>query len=723
MYNKSPQDLQSSFLGPLTQIWLGRIQAAIDAKKTFQAVADQCRDFYFGTAGFMWEAGHNERYFHGKLPKPTFQINSNKAFEFVSLIAPSLFWKYPNRQVKSVRNNLELTPELFGDPNNQWVMKAFQEEQVKEMEQHLQLLHANKRYETYLNWSQAEYPGGGLITHSQTSIVDALLTGMGCLWPGVYNRSGSVYTKSEYSSVDNLFIDADCHDPLWETAGYVMRRHVQPIWQVERIFDYPRGYLEGKGNYNSNEHRVEDSVSRTFDMIEWYEIWSKVGLGKRANNANHELLNHIDDQYGDNVYLCVAKNLEHPLNLHSKNFFEESAEQIGTRLKWHTPNFGVVNELADDGRWPVQPLIFNTVPNSPWPLAPLAPALGELIAINVLTSTYVDMSWENRKVIISCLQSAEEEVANALKSQESHVFVKINDSMSKSINEAVSIFQRPNTTTDILQALAMLNTNFDKRVGLSPSMYGMQDTQVRVAADVRQKSAAAGLRPAKMSDDVARWMTENATVELFLAHQYVEGQSVAHILGQYHSMLWDKWRSEVPISQVMLESKTSINSSEMRRPDKETDTANIQSLLQWYLPIAHQFGQETTNTEPLNNFMKLLGEATDMDTEELALPTWGPPPPDPEQAQMQKESQMAALQKLQSEAAKNQASAGQAEAAATKTYIDSVLSPMQEKETVQLQDLRHTEEDHLLKLAHMEQEHEVKIKAAKSAAARPSPRP
>lgn len=712
MYNKTPTDLQSSFLGPLTQIWLGRIESAKNSKKTFQAVADQCRDFYFGTAGFMWERTHNEKYFHGKLPKPTFQINSNKAFEYVSLIGPSLFWKYPNRKVETQKKDVELTPDQFGDPNNEMVMRRFQEEKLKEMEKQLECLHSNKRLETYLNWSQGEYPGGALLSHAQNAIVDALLTGMGCLWPGVYSRAGSVYTKSEYNSVDNLFIDPDCHDPLWETAGYIIRRHVQPIWQVERIFDYPRGYLEGKGNVNSNEHRVSDPVARTFDLIEWYEIWSKVGLGKRSTNASHELLNHMDEQYGDNVYLCVAKNVEHPLNLHPTHFFEESTEQIGNRIKWHTPNFGAINEVGQDGRWPVVPLIFNTVPNSPWPLAPLGPALGELIAINVLTSTYVDMSWENRKVIVAVLKSAEEEVANALKSQDSHVFVKINDTMSKSIKEAVSVFERGNANTDILQALQMLNANFDKRVGLSPSMYGMQDTQVRVAADVRQKSAAAGVRPAKMSDDVAKWMTDNATIEMYLAHQHVEGRSLVHILGEFHAAQWDKWRATVPLEQLMLESKTRVDSSEMRRPDKETDTANIQSLQQWWLPIVHQFAVQTQDTDPINNLLALIGEAIDMDTSELSLPAWAPPPPSPEQQQMQQQQMAAELEKLQSESAKNQATAGATEVEAQKVLIDSVISPMQQKETEQLQDLRHAEENHLLKLAHMEQEHYVKMKGA-----------
>ncbi len=716
----TPAKLQSEFLAPLTKVWEGRIGSAIKAKERFQEIADQCRDFYYGTAGYMWSDRSNDKYFKGKLPKPVFQINRNKAFEYVSLIGPTLFWKYPNRKVMSQKRSVTLQPELFGDPQNPYVQQMFQQESLKEMQQQLHTLHANKRMETYLNWSQREYPGGALMEHARSAIVDALLTGMGCLWPGVYKRNGATYTKSEYSSVDNLFIDADCHDPLWETAGYIVRRHVQPIWLVERMFGYDRGYLASKGNYRSAEQSARDGVTgvtQTFDMIEWYECWSKVGLGPRSTNLSHHLLNHFDDTYGDNVYLCIAKGLEHPLNLHPEMFFRESSADIGERIKWHTPNFGVVNEVWKDGKWPVTPLWFHNVPNSPWPLAPMSPALGELIALNVLTSTMVDIAWENRKTIIACLRSAEDQVKEALKKEDSHVFVRINDNMHKSINEAISVFNRPNGNNQILEAIAMLDQDFNRRVGLSEVQYGESSKQVRVAADIRQRSEAVSVRPMKMADDVAEWLSDNATVEMFLAFDHVRGPDIAHIMGDYQAMLWDKYNNSMTLEAFMLEAKTQVISSEIRRPDKERDTANIQSMQQWWLPIAHQYAQTTTRTEPINAMLDLAGEAIDMDVQSLHLPAWTPPPPTPEQQQLQQAAQQAEVEKIQADAQKSAAAAQKSQADAAMVVQEHIMPAQILGEAEHAQGLRHTEENHLLELAHTEQKFQLDQKIAKKAAA------
>jgi len=700
MYN-SPAQLASQFLGPLTKVWIERIESTVTSKKRFREIADQCREFYHGSAGFMWSDTHNQKYFKGRLPKPKFQINLNKAFEYVSLIGPSLFWKYPHRKVVGQKSDVALRVEMFGDPQNPYVQQAFEAEVAKEQQQKVQADTANDRLATYLNWSQREYPGGGLMENARTAIVDALLTGAGCLWPGTYNRNGSTYTTCEYDSIDNLFVDADCHDPLWETAGYVIRRHVQPVWQVERMFGFKKGYLAGKGNWKSTEQKSRekiDGVKQTQDMLEWYEVWSKVGTGPRSNNLSHDMLNHMDEMYGDNIYLCICKGLEHPLNMHSEAMFHETPEEIGNRLKWRCPNFGPINEVWKDGRWPVEVLSFYPIPNSPWPLAPLSPGLGELIAMNVLTSTYVDIVWENRKQIIAYLKSAEASVKEAISSDESFVSVGLNDSMHKSISEAVQILDRPGGNNNILDALHMLDANFNRRVGLNELLYGESRTQVRVAADIRERSAMSSVRPNKMADDVADWMSNIATVEMFLAAQHVQGSSLVHLLGEYQAMQWDMWRQSTPLEQLMLESRTQVTSSEIRRPNKERDTANIQSLQQWYLPLAQSYAMATTDTTPLNAILSLVGESIEMDTDDLQMESWQPPPPDEQQQQLQQISQQTELQKTQSEVERNKSAAMQAQANAAKIMQESVIAPQVMGEMVHEQELRHSEENHILDL-------------------------
>ena len=432
---KSPAQLQGEFYGPLTRIWIERIRAAQTAKKRFNAIAKTCNDFYESQAGFMWK---EKEYFNGDLPKPKFAFTIAKAFEFVSIFGPHLYWQYADRKVFSQRQ-LKLTPEIFGDPNDPQVQQAAAQIMMAEAREEALTSFANQMMSHVLNWTQREQPGG-LIVHGQHAINEALIKGMGLLWSETYSAPGSdaVYTKNTYDTVDNLLIDADCKDPLWESAGYIMRRHVEPIWQVERRFGLPRGLLESKGTEMSSELKArqdanqatKDKKNDSFDCMEWYEIWSKVGVGPRSTKLNHHMIDMFDDQVGDYAYLCVAPNVEFPLNAPPEKYFGENpatSEDVKEMFKWRCANFGDEFPCWKDDRWPVAPLSFNPILGSPWPLAPLAPGLGELIALNVLTSSYVDSAWNNRQQILAYVGSAAGELEEVLSSDASFVKLKLNE--------------------------------------------------------------------------------------------------------------------------------------------------------------------------------------------------------------------------------------------------------------------------------------------------------
>lgn len=714
-------DLKNNVYGPLCQIWEQRIQASRQARERFDLIRNQCMQFYDSTAGFMWEDDFNQKHFGGNLAKPKFCITLNKAFEFVSIYGPSLFWRYPARKVFSQRT-FQLTPELIGD------MELFQQLQQQDMLEQSAQESRNNMMESYLNWSQREQPQG-LQSHAVMAITDALLSGRGCLWPETYEFDGSEtpYTKLQYDSVANLFIDADCRDPHLETAGYIMRRHVNATWAVERMFELPKGSLSQYSTKNSFESQVRSrareengkadasGVNKNFDCIEWYEIWSKVGVGPRMNGAESHVVDHFDRVIGDYAYLCIAPGVPFPLNTPADQFYGDDAyseEEVRARMSWRAGNLGQSFPIWKDNSWPVALLDFNPVPGSPYPMAPLGPGIGELMALNILMSAYVDQAWENRKTILAYYESSAEELTAALNKDSSYITVPMNDSMQKSIGDMMQILQRPEMNQDLLMAINVVSEMFDRRVGLNELMYGNQgSTQIRVAADIRERSARSMVRPDKMGNDVAKWMSDASRLEMFLAIMHVDGSSLRHLLGEIGSQIWNDMFEIQDLNDVLREMSATVEASEIRRPSKETETANIQSLQQYLLPVLQLFAQETGNTEPFNGFLEKIGEAMEMDTSQFAIPEWRPET-DPEQAQLQQMAQQLELQKAEAEVSDKQAAAGQKQAQAQKLLFDTAVAAQESgvndgdiRELEHEQKLRHNEEEHSLSMMQSQDTH------------------
>ena len=730
MYN-NPLDLTSQFYKPLVDIWTQRLAAARTAKLRFDKIAKQCTEFYEAGAGFMWERQFNSDYFNGRLPSPKFRITVAKFYEYVSIYGPHLFWQYPKRKVLSQRA-LKLKPEYFGNPEDPTVQQVFQQVYQQDAIEQSMAEFSNAMMGNYLDWSQREQPGG-LAMHGNLCVTEMLIKGMGTLWPTVYSFPGTEqkFTALRYKSVNHFFVDPDCNDPLLETAGYIALRHVTPIWQLEQKFSLPAGTLAGKGNVTSMEqlarnnannpsaNRDSSPVRNTHDRIEWWEIWSKCGVGPRNSQFSHNMIDEFDEVLGDYAYLCIAPGVPFPLNAPPDKYFGENAatpEDIQTFFEWRFCDYGPAFPAWKDGRWPVALLSPNKLANSPWPLAPGAPGLGELIALNILTSAYVDQSWNNRKQLIGYLKSALGDVKAALDSENTTELVPINESVHKSISDVIQYLQAPRQNTDILQAIEMLAANFDKRVGLSELQYGMSSTQIRVASDVRTRTDNANIRPEKMSKDVAAWMSEASQLEMFAALMYVDGISLTHLLGGYGASQWDALLKSMPIEQAMREMKATIEASDIRRPNHERDTANVQSLMQYLMPTAQMYAQETGKTGPLRDFLGLISEAQEMPTlGKVAdgFDEWRPPV-DEQTAQMQQAQMQAELENVQSDSAQKQAAAqkAKAEAAAKIAEIssgDGSGEGQGENPEDKMREVMMKEVEFRQSLAHKQQDHQQKL--------------
>lgn len=665
----------NSTLKGICTFWERAVEQCRESRKPFMSIAKQCWHFYAGSTRFMWEDKFRHEYIGEGFDKGKFQVTLNKAFEFVTLYGPNLFWQYPQRRITPLRP-IEFGPEVLGDPQDPNIQQFFAQVQAENSQEWAVRTLTSEMMERWLNYTPTEQTGT-LAYQGQMAVIEALIKGRSVLWPEAYSFPGSdrTLTQLTWDTVDHLFIDADCRCPLLSTAKYIIRRHVNTIWDVEKRFDLPEGYLKGKGNWESSWSSLDNDPDskkardrgEATDLIVWYEVFSKAGVGTRMQSskskkreAKSEDINApyhkaFEDVLGDYAYVCFTPGVEHPLNCTPQQLEEATDDDVREMFAWPFPSY-------IDGKWPCAILDFHPTPNSAWPLAPLAPALGPLICINVIVSAIVEQAWENRKTIIGYLKSAASMLEEALKSDRSTVFVEIADSTNKTVKDCVDILQRPGMNKDLLEALAVMTDIFEKNSNLTALAYGITDTQSRSAADSNAKKERISVRPAKMAADVKAWMVVAANLEKLLASWTVTGSDVEPLLGRVGARLWDMHISSADPELIARCMSATVEADDMARPDRERDFQNLSNLSGWLLPTLESYAAVSGNTDPLNTFLTMLGKAMGEDVTDLLMGPWVPAPPSEEEMAMQQHLQQLEVAGKEADVAKGQADAGRAAA-------------------------------------------------------------
>lgn len=644
--------------------WVSQIEAAQRAKKPFDDVGELCYSFYKKSSGFMWEPKFKKKYLE-RVDSPKFAVTLQKAFEFVAVIGPYLMWQNPNRRVLPLELP-DYPPELFVNeqPGSQQIYEMLAQQHQKE---NMQREWRAKLMGSYLNYSSREQPHG-LETHCQWAVVDAMIKGRGCLWPVAYSFPGDTrrLTRLEYASVDNLLIDPDCRDPELRTAKWIARKHVTPYWELETRFGLKKDSLKGKGSSETNSHRISDTRRRgrrrrevnseTGDLITWYEVFSRLGVGSRDTRfkeiTGHESSLHkgFEDVTGGFAYMAISPTVEFPLNLPTSKI-RRSKEEVFESLMWPCPSYV-------DNLFPVALLDFYPDTNSAWPIAPLGPATGELIAMNIILSAFLENAYENRKSIVAIAEHAVVEFEAAMKSNRSTEYVKLKNEINQSVSEVVQILNRPEMNMDPLRALEYLGDSFARRTGLTDFQFAVTTTQSRSAADIAAKEEKSSIRPDKMSKDVAKWVSHASRLEAFLAGIEVSGEDIQGRLGTMGATLWDVLISDNDPITIAREMTITVEASDIRKPNKARDAQNMQTAAGFVMPALQTYASLTGDSEPLNSFLASFGESIEMSTKDWKMGPWAPQP-DPMQqqiaqqsAQLQMEEQTAEIEKTQAETQK-----------------------------------------------------------------------
>lgn len=637
-------------LRPLVSAWIGKIQEAAKSKKQFADTAEQCHAFFAGSCGFMWEPKFLQKFVGGAL-NPKFKITIAKAFELVALFGPTLYWRNPTRMVKP-RASIQLDPQLFGgiDPTGYMLYQQMAMEQQ-------QRTAADKAVasllELYLNYTPIEQPHGGLATHASDAITEALVRGRGCLWPMPYSMPGSdrVLTGCFFDNVENLLIDPDATS--LQDARWIAQKCTHPIYEVERQFQLPPGSLAGKGSYESGnaqgtsrdnqESQIERRVGKSFDLITYYKIWSKGGIGARLSGSQRmddQLARALEETVGDYAYVVVAPSVPWPLNAPSEVVQSATDAELQSRFRWPVP-------FWMDDRWPVAVLDFYRNPGSPWPIAPMAPGLGELAYMNILMSQLANHIWNACRTMIGADKNLPQDVEAQVRGGGDLVFVKYDTTMYEKLDKALSYVQLPTLNPDVWQMLDRTAMQFDRRVGLTELLYGLNPggVQSRTAEDIATKREMVSIRPDYMAGRVEDWQTQVAEMEKMCARTFVRGNDLRGMFGQAEQFLWDQYVGGQDLEFIAREMRATIAANSTRKPDKARDTQNMQQLLPALLPVLQGYFQMSGNPEPLNALIMQWGKTIDQDMSGLLLP---PPQPQegPSPEQQAAEAEMLQQQQL-----------------------------------------------------------------------------
>jgi len=606
-------------LAPLCQQWLAKIK---DAKKIkwerFGQYAVEGMKFYDAAHDWMWKDEY-ARGSGGFLEKdsgaalPTFRMQVNRVFEAVALFGPALYHRNPDIAVTPVRRP-EVSPELLGldmqQPQAQQLMQYVM--QQEQMEEGARFTKASLM-QHYVNWLQVE---SDKKTHARRTITEAIVKGMGVLWTDMYQPRGSriKYPLSYHISIDDIVVDPDAE--YWEDVQWIARYCCHPVNLVEQEYELPPGMLKGhmqsataQGDvYGSRkESSQKKRHGRSFDLIEYWKVYSKNGFGDRLRKTKESVSSKFNfDAFGDFCKIVVAQNIPFPLNIPSVALAASTPEELFQRAQWETPYW-------EGGGWPCTFLSFYDKPRCVWPISLVKPAVAELRFVNWCMSFLADKVSGACTTYIAVAKAAGMEIQNQIKNgMAPYTVIEISQITGKSISDVVSFLDAPSFSADIWRMLSEVMEQIDKRMGLVDLIYGMTDQQLRSATEANVKEQNTNIRPDDMASRVEDFLSETAVNEIACAVWNAEGGDVEPVLGKLGAGFWDNSIKTTDFDRIIHDFDYRVGAGTARKPNKNTKQRALSEFGQVALPTIQAFAMEGI-VEPWNAYMTQVCDTMDLD--------------------------------------------------------------------------------------------------------------
>lgn len=653
-----PSDYQHP-LRPIVRDWMRLIQEADKIKQErFGCYAKEAMQFYDAAHDFMWKSeyasgkgGFLDKNSFGSGGLPTFRMTVNRVFEAVALFGPALYHQNPNVMV-TTHERAEIGPEALGV-----------DAQIPELAQEFQMLLAQEEAERrvqhsaasvkqkYLNWLQYE---ADKKTHCRRAINEAIIKGMGCLWTEMYQPRGSNvrYPRSAFMSVDDLAVDPDAE--YWEDVQWIARRCVHPVNLVERKYGLQPGELKGQlqskaaqsTDVGRKEAKGQVKQGKSFDLIEYWEIYSKNGFGDQLKQPTERTQQKHDFSWlGDFCYLAVAKDIPYPLNMPSWSL-SEGEEALRERASWPIPFWAD----GDEG-WPVTRLTFYEKPKCVWPISLIKPAIGELRFVNWCMSFLADKVAASSTTYVGMMKEAGAAIKEQIEGGTSPFkIIELSNITGRKLDEVISFLQAPNFNIEIWKMVSEVLEMIDKRTGLTELIYGLSGRQMRSAREAEIRESNTSIRPDDMASRTEDWLSLAAKREMQAARWNLSGEEVLPVVGRLGAMVWDQHVLTSDVDAVTRDFVYRIEAGTARKPNKNVRVQQLHEIGQVIVPTIQQFATQGI-AEPWNAYIRDVGKAMDLDVEGylVQLPEPGEQGPSPEEIEAQMEQARLAMEQQKHE--------------------------------------------------------------------------
>lgn len=625
-----------SWLKSLTTLWERQLKGAEKTKKRrFGDSADRIWGF-LGKSFSQLHMGNDyddgePRAFHDA-DGPRHKVRRNLAAEYVALIMPYVFPEVPRRLAKPRRP--ELPPELRQLFNPSAILKAGLPLPMAE-----QL--GSYMLSFYLDFTPGQYH---LAKEIRRGLPESLVKGMQVVWHAIHEDGSGIMPVIQHDSIDGLLVDPDSQ--TMREAAWVSRKRRASAWRLEELYGVPAKLIRAR--YASHlaqatwgdKHAEDSEDDQQGDIVEYFEVYSRIGLGMQLPTATEELLEQratLEDI--KNAFLVIVPGMDYPLNLAPEKLDVEGVEsEIRARLDWPIPLY----ENYDP--WPCTILGYYPHSDDPWYQSPLKGSLPLLV--------FLDHAWSfllgrvratSRDIIIVC-DALELEIQDALESGVDQEIITASLETMQDLSKLIHVVQFPELKAEFFNVIDRAEQRFERASGMTPLMHGESSFQMRSAEEARIREGHVTSRPEDMRGCVNAFMSEIAAKEGIITRLYVPPPF--HLFGEPMpdggqpdmstplSLFWGALLNTDDPVIAAGEFDYTVEAGVGNRKNRENLSAAITQLSQSLTPVLIQERQQTGNEEPLNAMIHMFGEAMEVPVEKLMLPPLqiqALPPPAPDE--------------------------------------------------------------------------------------------
>jgi hypothetical protein len=610
-----------NLLSKVCSVWLSQIKRAKKVKeKQFDKTARRAWEFYGDSShAFIFrddEGSPRPGDHRNKLRRPDNIITVNLTSEFVRMFLPYLQFGVPHRQVTPRRPPLPPLMQQF----------APQYESVRQQDQI-----ASTLLSWHLNYTPDLF---GLQDQSRLAVTEALVKGMGVVW----HESQNQLVGSFYDTVDDLFMDADAEQ--MHHAGWIARRRRRPVHLVAEEYGIDVKLLratmasekeQAERDDEDYDYRSTQHDRDSGDVCEYYEIFSRVGLGGNFGEADPQLKRFTGGSLNRHVYLAILPGLPYPLNLPADQMIAGvmTEDDFKSRVSW--PIAFYENFLNP---WPCTCLCFYKHPRRVWPTSPLESSLPLQTFIDAAYSYILGRLDKTCRDLIFTTKALSQAVQNAIKNDGDQEVIKCEE-VANDITKFVHVLQFPDMTMDLYKALEMSQEEFRRNTGLTELMYGSSTRQMRSSAEAQIKQQNMSVRPEDMAARVEQWHSDLATSEAIATRLHVSPQRFAMLAGEpvqgpIPGPLAMEWGELVNTTDPYLAASEFAYNIEVGSGRKKNAAQAIEDsheAWQYIGPLAQNHYQMTGDPRLVNGLIQRWGEAMQIDYTPMLLAPLPQQPP------------------------------------------------------------------------------------------------